>query len=172
MPYMTPQEYETAASYWTDKEPDAKRLPEAQLKERIEAFLSAHNTVALACGYGDFVRCTPLEYDWRNEALWIFSEGGLKFRALERNKHVSAAVFEPYAGFGTLESAQITGTAEIVDPHSDAFTEAAEGKGLAPEAIEKMRNALHLIKVVPTRIDYLNSSLREEGYDARQWLEL
>jgi hypothetical protein len=169
---MTPEQYEQAATYWTDKEAAAKRMPEDKLRHRIDSFLAGHNTVVLACGYDDFVRCTPLEYDWRDGALWIFSEGGLKFRALKHNKNVGAAVFEPYAGFGTLESAQITGTAEIINPQSDAFTEAAEAKGLPVETIDKMRGMLHLIKIVPTRIDYLNSALRKEGYDTRQWLEL
>jgi hypothetical protein len=35
----------------------------------------------------------------------------------------------------------------------------------------RMRSRLHLIKVVPSRIDYLCSALKERGYDPRQWLE-
>ena len=113
---MNECEYEAAARYWTSKENDATRMPGEQLKEAIDDFLTSHNTCALACASGDFVRCTPLEYAYREGAIWIFSEGGLKFAALEHNKNVCLAIYEPYAGFGTLASAQVTGVAKIVDP--------------------------------------------------------
>lgn len=167
---MDHEQFEQAANYWTAKEPDAKRMPEDELRKRIDKFLESHNTCAFACGYGDFVRCTPLEYSWHDGALWIFSEGGLKFRALERNRNVSVAVFERYEGFGTLESAQITGTAQIVDSESDEFAEAAAAKGIEGPALEKVRGMLHLIRVEPSRIDYLCSALKDEGYSVRQWL--
>ncbi|WP_317430911.1 hypothetical protein [Parolsenella catena] len=38
------------------------RMPETELRAELDAFLSLHNTCAQACGAGDFVRCTPLEY--------------------------------------------------------------------------------------------------------------
>ena len=168
---MTPQELDEAESYWTSREAESKRMPEGELRTAIEAFLASHNTCALACGAGDFVRCTPLEYAYRDGAFWIFSEGGLKFRALRRNANVSLAVFEPYSGFGGLESAQVTGTAAIVDPNDPAFAQAAAEKGIPADMLDRMRSRLHLIKVVPSRIDYLCSALKERGYDPRQWLE-
>lgn len=168
---MNHEDYEKAARYWTDKEAQAKRLSEGELRQRLDAFFAAHNTCALACAWGDFVRCTPLEYAWRDDAFWIFSEGGLKFRALEHNANVSLAVFDNYGGFGTLESAQVTGVAQIVDPESDAFEQAAGEKGIKGPALQKVRGMLHLIKVEPRRIDYLCSKLKDEGYSPRQWLE-
>lgn len=167
---MTPEEYRTAANYWTSRENDAGRMPKGELEGAIDAFLGSHNTCALACGSGDFVRCTPLEYSWRNGAFWIFSEGGLKFKALGENKNVSLAVFEPYGGFGKLASAQVTGTAEVVDPESCEFARAAQAKGIRPEALERVKGMLHLIKVAPSRIDFLSSDLKEQGYDSRQWI--
>ncbi|RRF89236.1 MAG: pyridoxamine 5'-phosphate oxidase family protein [Coriobacteriaceae bacterium] len=168
---MTPQEFDEAESYWTSREAESKRMPEGELRAAIEAFLASHNTCALACGAGDFVRCTPLEYAYRDGAFWIFSEGGLKFRALRRNANVSLAVFEPYSGFGKLESAQVTGTAAIVDPDDPAFARAAAEKGIPVDMLARMRSRLHLIKVAPSRIDYLCSALKAQGYDPRQWLE-
>ncbi len=168
---MTPEEYRTAETYWSNKENDAIRMPEDELERAIDAFLGSHNTCALACGSGDFVRCTPLEYAWRDGAFWIFSEGGLKFKALEKNKNVSIAVFEPYSGFGKLESAQVTGLAEIVDPEGEDFARAAREKGIEGKALERVKGMLHLIKVTPSRIDFLSSDLKAQGYDSRQWLE-
>ncbi|MGN0076517.1 MAG: pyridoxamine 5'-phosphate oxidase family protein [Parafannyhessea sp.] len=168
---MTPQEFDEAETYWTSREADSKRMPQDELRKAVDGFLSSHNTCALACGAGDFVRCTPLEYAYRDGAFWIFSEGGLKFRALRRNTNVSLAVFEPYSGFGKLESAQVTGTVTIVDPGSPEFAKAAAEKGIPANMLDKLRSRLHLIKVEPTRIDYLCSALKEHGYDPRQWLE-
>lgn len=168
---MTPEQFDKAAEVWTSKEADASRMPKDELHREIDNFLSSHNTCALACGAGDFVRCTPLEYAYRDGAIWIFSEGGLKFRALKDNLNVCLAVFDPYDGFGTLQSAQVTGTAEIVDPDSSDFAEAAAAKGLKAEMLPKIKQMLNLIKITPTRIDYLSSSLKSKGYDSRQWIE-
>ena len=42
--------------------PPEAPMPTDALKARIDAFLEAHNTLALATGCGKWVRCTPLEY--------------------------------------------------------------------------------------------------------------
>ena len=168
---MTPVEFDKAAAYWTEKEDGEKRMPADELRAAIDTFLAEHNTCALATGSDDFVRCTPLEYAWRNGAIWIFSEGGLKFRGLKENPHVSVAVFEPYDGFGKLASSQVTGTAELIDADDPAFAEAAAAKGIPAAALEKVAARLHLIKIVPSRIDYLYSDLKAQGYDARQHLD-
>ena len=169
---MTDEEYDEAAAHWVGKEPETVRMPVDELRQEVDAFLSTHNTCALACGAGDFVRCTPLEYAWRDGAFWIFSEGGLKFRALKENKNVSLAVFEPYDGFGTLSSVQVTGVAEVIDPEGRVFADAATAKGLPVTALPKLKGMLNLIRIVPTRIDYLSSALKAKGYSVRQWIEL
>ena len=93
-------DYEKAESFWMDKEKDSVRMEEGELKKRIEAFLASHKTCALATGSGDFVRCTPIEYTYLDGSFYLFSEGGLKFRALKENKNVCLAVYDEYQGFG------------------------------------------------------------------------
>lgn len=161
---MDEEEFERAARYWTDRdgaEPAAERVPEGELRTAIEAFFTGHNTCAMATGAGEFVRCTPLEYQYRDGVFWIFSEGGLKFRALERNVNVCLAIYEPYAGFAKLASAQVMGVAEIVDPADSVFAEAAAAKGIPADRVPKLAQVLRLIKVVPTSIDFLDSSLKK-----------
>ena len=169
---MTPAEFDEAAQYWTNKEADAVRMPEQDLRQAIDAFLNAHRVCALATASGDFVRCTPLGYAWRDGRFQIFSEGGLKFKALKENSNVCLAVFEPSCEFGKLQSVQVTGVAKVIDPNSQKFERAAAEKGLTGAALERMRTRLHLIEVTPTRIDYLCSALRSRGFDVRQWIEL
>lgn len=169
---MNHDEYQLAADYWTSKEVNANRMPEAELRSELDAFFKSHNTLALATGWGDYVRCTPLEYTYRAGAFWVFTEGGLKFRGLEHNSNVSLAVFDPYSGFGSINSAQVMGTTVVVDPESLEFEDAAAAKGLTGKTLDKVRSSLHLLKIVPTRIDYLSSALRQRGYDVRQWVDL
>jgi nitroimidazol reductase NimA-like FMN-containing flavoprotein (pyridoxamine 5'-phosphate oxidase superfamily) len=169
---MTPEEFDKAARYWTEREAISARMPREELQQAIDAFLGTHGVCALATASSDLVRCTPLEYAYRDGRFWIFSEGGLKFHALKENQSVCLAVFNPSCDFGKLESVQVTGTAEIVDPMSREYERAAEGRGLAGEVLERMRTRLHLIEVTPVSIDYLCSALRKRGLDARQRLDL
>lgn len=182
---MDHEQFKSAASYWIDRDAKAGspgRMPAGELRERVEGFLAAHKVCALATCAGGAPRCTPLEYDYRNGALWIFSEGGLKFRGLEpaegaNSAPVSLAVFEPNAKFTQLASVQVDGRATIVDPSSPEFLDAvaAKGVGAAGSAalaakVARFAEMLHLIKVVPTQVDLLDSSLKQQGYDVRQHL--
>lgn len=169
---MTPEEFDEAARYWTKRESTSVRMPEKELRQAIDAFLETHNVCALATASSDLVRCTPLEYSYRNGRLWIFSEGGLKFHALKENRSVCLAVFNPSCDFGKIESVQVTGIARVVDPMGEEYERAAEARGLTGESLERMRTRLHLIEVTPSRIDYLCSALRKRGFDTRQWLNL
>jgi nitroimidazol reductase NimA-like FMN-containing flavoprotein (pyridoxamine 5'-phosphate oxidase superfamily) len=63
----------------------------------------------------DFIRCMPLAYSWHDGAFWIFTESGLKFKALKANKRIAAAVFERNTSFGGLKMLRSTGSA--IDYH-------------------------------------------------------
>jgi len=160
--------YDEASEYWTRKELDSKHHPEA--KNSLLDFIASHHICALATGAGIFVRCTPIEYNWVNQAFWLFSEGGLKFRALKENKNVCLAIYDEVkgSGFGHLHSAQISGTAEIIEPFSDDYRKLLEYKHIPEAAIQKLPEPIHLIRIVPSEADYLNSDFKKEGYDSRQ----
>lgn len=167
---MTQEEYSKAAAYWTEKEATSKRMDRETLWNAMETYIQANNTCALATGSGEFVRCTPIEYAYYDGAFWMFSEGGLKFRALAHNKQVCLAIFDSYQGFGKLNGMQVSGVAQLIDSDSEAFRKAARQKKIPDAALEKLAKMLHLIKVTPTRIDFLSSSFQKEGYDSRQFL--
>lgn len=177
---MEHEDYLKAAVYWTDHdsaEPADQHMDDEALRSAVEAFLAGHDTLALATCANGLPRCTPLEYGWHDGALWVFSEGGRKFLGLEPvapalDAPVSCAVFESYAGFGKLESAQVTGRASIVNPASPAFAAAAAAKGIPASRLPMLAERLHLIKIVPTEVDLLDSSLKEQGFSSRQHLKL
>ena len=166
---MTHEQFEQAAQYWNKKEKIT--MPEKALKQAVEKYIHENNTCALATGSGDYVRCTPIEYSYHDEKFWIFSEGGEKFIGLEKNANVSLAIFDKYDGFGNLESLQIMGRAEIIEPFSDSYNAHAEYKKIPLEALKKLEHPMNLICVTPARIDALFSDLKKDGYSIRQTLE-
>ena len=163
--------YDEAANHWLEKDRDAVHMEPAALREKINAFLHAHNTGALATAGGGLVRCTPIEYNYVDGCLYLFSEGGLKFKCLKDNKHVGFAIFEPYGGFGQLKSLQITGTAEMVEPFSKEYQKLLDHKKIPADAIRKLPKPMNLIKIVPESFDYLDSDLKKDGFGSRQHLE-
>ena len=105
-----------------------------------------------------------------DQAFWLFSEGGLKFRALKDNKNVCIAIYDDVkgSGFGQLHSVQISGTAEIIKPFSEDYMKLLEYKHIPEAAIRKMQTPIHLIRIVPAEADYLKSDFKKDGYDSRQ----
>ena len=142
----------------------------ASLMAAAEAYIGANNTCALATGTGDFVRCTPIEYAYRDGAFWMFSEGGEKFIGLEKNPNVCLAIYDRYEGFETLKGMQVMGQAQMIEPFSEAYISAAQFKKIPVEALKKLPEPMHLIRVAPMRIDFLNSDFKKNGFSSRQTL--
>lgn len=144
---LSHEEYERAANYWKEKDAQSKKLDQDALKKAVEEYIQANNTCALATAAGDFVRCTPLEYTYHDDCFWIFSEGGEKFYALEKNKNVCLVIFDKYEGFGKLKGMQVTGLASIVEPFSQEYVQAGrfpkdstEGSGKNAASDEPYQN--------------------------------
>lgn len=167
---FTHEEYERAANYWKEKDAQSEKLDQVSLKKAVEEYIQANKTCALAVASGDFVRCTPLEYSYHEGCFWIFSEGGEKFRALEKNKNVCLVIFDKYEGFGKLKGMQVTGTAELIKPFSPEYVQAAEARKIPIKALEKLPHPMNLIKIKPKKIEFTNSDFKKNGTDSRQVL--
>ena len=169
---MTTEEYKSAVNFW--KEKDRKEMPAEQLKKTVEDYLASSSVCALATGYGDYVRCTPLEYSYHDGKFWIFTEGGEKFIGLEKNANVSLAVFDKNPSFGELKSVQAMGKAEIIEPMSELYVAHAEYKKIPITALQKLADEghpMHLLCITPARADVLFSDFKKQGYDSRQALD-
>lgn len=165
---MNHEDYEKAANYWKEKDADNVCMPEEQLKKAVEDYILANNTCTLATGFGEFVRCTPIEYTYHDGTFCMFSEGGEKFHALEHNKNVCIAIYDKYEGFGKLKGLQATGVAQIIEPFSEEYIAAAKFKKIPIEALKKLLQPMHLIRMVPVKVEFLNSDFKKEGYASRQ----
>ena len=152
---MSHDEYEKAANYWKLKDADSVNADTKMLMSEIEAFICNNDTCALATGFGEFVRCTPIEYTYHDSAFWLFTEGGEKFIYLEHNKNVCIAIFDKFSGFGHLKGMQISGTAQTIETFSEQYIKAAYFKKLPIEALCKMPELIHLIKIIPKRLIFL-----------------
>lgn len=165
---MTEEQYEQAETFWERKDAETKKMNREDLEKWIDAFLGSHKVLALSTGAGETIRCTPLEYTWHDGALWIFTEGGLKFRGLQEDSHVAAAVFAPNVSFGNLQSLQMEGLAEVVDPYSEEYNKAAEFRKIPLATLQKLPEPMWLLKIVPKEITCLNSDFKKDGYGSRQ----
>lgn len=145
-----------------------KQMDQERLHAWIDAFLSAHNVLALATGSGDRLRCTPLEYTWHDDALWILSEGGRKFSALRENRQVAATVFETHTSFSSLQALQMEGVAEIEDATSEDYGKEAAYRHIPASTLRNLGEPLWLIKIIPTSISCLNTGFKAEGFSSRQ----
>lgn len=146
----------------------APDMPRGLLEEEISKILLAHNTCTLCTGTGTFLRATPLEYVYREGALYLISEGGEKFACLAANPRAAVAVYSPYTDFDSLEGLQIEGEASLVRPFSEEYLRVMEARELTEERLRALPASLGLIRVRPTRIEALRGEFKKEGYRTRQ----
>lgn len=165
---MTRDEFIEASLYWEGKSTEEGRLDEETIRTITEKFIDGHNTCALATGYGNYIRCTPIEYSYHDGCFWMFSEGGRKFVGLMDNPNVSIAIFDSYDGFSNLHGLQAEGKAELVEPFSEAYLAHANFKGINEIFLRKLQRPMHLICVHPTRFDCLFSDFKRLGFSPRQ----
>lgn len=163
-------DYKKAQNYWKEKDAASVKMDAAALKRKIEEYVGANNTCALATGADGFVRNTPIEYSFHDGCFWMFSEGGEKFVGLEKNPNVCIAIFDSYSGFGSLKGLQVMGTAEIVEPFSEEYSAHAAVKKIPLAALKKLDPPMNLIKIRPVSADFLNADFKKDGFDARQHL--
>ena len=167
---MDHEGYKNAAEYWKNKDAQSVKMPREELLPAAEKYINENNTCALATAADGFVRCTPIEYTYHDGAFWMFSEGGLKFAALDKNKNVCIAIFDKFGSFAGLKGMQVTGTADVVEPFSKEYDKAAEYRKIPLDALKKLPRPMNLIKIIPTEIEFLNSDFKKQGYDVRQKL--
>lgn len=142
------------------------------LKEQMEGFLKEHNTCVLATACQNTVRATPIEYTYLDGCIYMLSEGGEKFANLLRNPKVSIGIYNNYTGLGNIGGMQVTGEAQLVETGSPEYKRLLEYKGLAMEKISSLPIVLNLIKIVPGKMELLDSRAAKKGYNVKQIMEL
>ena len=66
-----------------------------------------------------------------------------------------------------LKGMQITGLASLIEDDEE-FNSVLEFKGLNMKFIKSMPIKMNMIKIVPDKIEFLNSKFKDDGYNAKQ----
>jgi len=147
-------------------------MEKSKLKKEIERFIAGNNTLAMATGTGDFVRCTPIEYQYIEGCFYFITEGGMKFKSILQNKTVSMGIFDKYDNMSNVKGLQITGEAEIVPLMSEEYCKVLKQKDVNQSALKKMPINLYLLKITPRKFEFLNSDFKKTGFDSKQIYEV
>ena len=149
-----------------------KRLPKEELKNYIGEYIKENNTLVLATGKEDFVRATPIEYIYYKNKFYMITEGGLKFVGIYENTNVSMGIYKDYKNMNDIQGMQITGTCEIIKIDSEEYKEILNVKGINIENLEKLPVTMNMIKVKPTKYEFIDSKFKKMGYDVKQILRV
>ncbi len=150
-----------------------RRMPKKALEARIAKFLRARNMCVLATCSGGMPRATPLEYHSDGTTLYMMVEAGRKVENIRANPNVSVGVYAPYIGWMSVKGAQISGVAKILTvADGEEFVRAAAvypWKRFVKElGLEKLPANARFLKVETAVVEYVDISLKLEGYAATQ----
>lgn len=169
---MDHEGYAKAANYWKDREEKFKEMEPERLMKEIESYVTSRRTCALGTGYGTSVRVSPVDYTYRDGVFLIYTEGGDKFLNLEHNDNVSLAVFDQNGAEPGLKGLQVQGKGIIVDSDTEEYAAPLRDRGMAEDRIKWLGGFVHLLKVVPERMEFLNTLFQKDGYGSRQTIVL
>ena len=163
-------DYKQLQNFWKERQKTSKHMDRDKVYEHIKTFIKNHNTCGFATGYGDYVRCTPIEYNFMDEEFWFISEGGNKFIGLEKNKNVSLAIFDYYGDMNNSHGLQVMGKAILYDNKSDEFKKVLAFKNIEFDVVRAAKVNLAVVRVIPTEYEMFDTDFRKEGYDVRQFV--
>lgn len=165
-------DFELPKNYWIERDPKGKKLDPEKLKENIDNFLNCHNVMALATACGDIVRNTPVEYRYKDGALYFLSEGGQKFNGLEVNKNVCCAIFDQMSK-GICRGLQVTGIAEIIEPENPEYMDFFKFRKISPKYFEKrVPYPIPLIRINIKSFDHFDWAYARSKHHLRQHLDV
>jgi hypothetical protein len=148
-----------------------KDLDPGALEQLIVELLGSIPTCVIATCHRDIPRASTVEFFPLGTTLYILTEGGTKVRNVLRNPHVSIAVHVPFTGWENVRGVQITGIAELGRKGSPIFKEGLEAYRKRKELeMAELPDFMHVIKVIPRSIEYIDVSLGERGFNMRQRL--
>lgn len=143
------------------------KIPVNELKKAIIEFLIDHNTCTLSTSHNERVRSTPIEYNYKDEHIYLISEGGEKFANILLNKNVSLAIYEDYTSMNNLAGMQITGIASIIEDEAE-YKEILEMRNLNLKFINNIPFNMNVIKIKIQKVEFLYSEFQKRGYESKQ----
>ncbi|EYE87965.1 flavin-nucleotide-binding protein [Fervidicella metallireducens AeB] len=134
----------------------------------MEEFLNCHSTCTLSTASNKRVRGTPIEYNYKNNYIYLLTEGGEKFCNLLKNCSVSVSVYDNFQGMGKLAGMQIQGEAFLIDEKSREYKDVLNLRGINYENIIKLPITMNIIKIKLLKAEFIYSKFKSLGYDSKQ----
>jgi len=145
---------------------ERKHLSKEELEEEIVDYLSKKQPCSLAtCGKDGVPRISVVDYINEGLTIYIFSEGGEKFKNLKENNNVAIGIGTGARAVRTTRGVNIWGIAEVFTEDTPEFT---HGMKLFSPILKDMEKAIgtpieipkglmRMIRVTPTKIVYTHN---------------
>ena len=147
-----------------------KNLTPAKVKKDIIKYLDENTVCHLATSYNNNPRVTPIEFRNKGLRIYIFSEGGVKFRNLKQNSKVSVSVASRYdrkKDYFSSRGLQMWGKASVYTRETNIkeFRQCVKLMGIN----EKSLPAKYPFKVIAIDLDKIRYTDARHGYWFVTW---
>jgi general stress protein 26 len=147
-----------------------RELSKQELDQLIVDLLKEQSLCMIATCSGNLPRASTVEYFPIATTIYILTEGGVKIENIIHNPNVSIAIHAPFAGWQTVRGIQITGVAEIGRRGSRVYEEGLDAFNRRRGHIRTLPDIMSVIKVKPSKIEYLDAALGNKGVNVRHTL--
>jgi len=142
---------------------ERKHLSRQELEKEIVDYLNKKQACSFAtCGRDSEPRISVVDYVNEGLTIYIFSEGGDKFRSIKENNKVAIGIATSAQTFRSVRGVNIWGIAEVFTEDTPEF---AHGMKLFSHILKDMENEmgtaieipkglLRMIRVTPVRMVY------------------
>jgi len=147
-----------------------RELANQELGHLITLLLKEQSLCVIATCSDNVPRASTVEYFPIATTIYILTEGGVKIENIAHNPNVSIAIHAPFAGWQTIRGIQITGIAEIGRQGSRVYEEGLDAFSTRRGQISTVPDIMSVIKVKPSKIEYIDTSLGNKGFKVRHTL--
>jgi len=146
---------------------ERKHLSKKELEKEIIDYLSKKHPCSLAtCGKDGVPRISVVDYVNEGLTIYIFSEGGEKFKNLKENNKVAIGIGTSAQTFRSVRGVNIWGIAEVFTEDTQEFAHGMKFfshiiKDMEKEMgkpIELPKGLLRMIRVTPIKMVYTHNN--------------
>jgi general stress protein 26 len=147
-----------------------RELSKQEIEHLVVDFLKEQSLCVIATCSDNVPRASTVEYFPITTTIYILTEGGMKIENIIHNPTVSIAIHAPFTGWQTVKGVQITGIAEIGKRGSGVYEEGLDAFNKRRGQIGTVPDIMIIIKVKPSKIEYLDTALGNKGFRVRHTL--
>ncbi len=147
-----------------------RELSKEEIEHLIVDLLQGQSLCVIATCSDNVPRASTVEYFPIATTIYILTEGGVKIENIIQNPNVSIAIHAPFAGWPTVRGIQMTALAEIGRRGSKVYEEGLDAFKNRRGQIDTVPDIMSVIKVKPSKIEYIDAALGNKGFKVRHSL--